>query len=67
MVDGPERVVFGATPPRPTGDRWLRHAEYLNGLTPPHPVMRSVMPGDFWAWCDVHETADDLGLSYSPR
>jgi hypothetical protein len=29
--------------------------------------MRSVMPGDSWDWCYVHETGDDLGASYSPR
>jgi uncharacterized UBP type Zn finger protein len=32
-----------------------------------HPVMRSVMPGDSWDWCYVHEASDDLGASYSPR
>ena len=32
-----------------------------------HPVMRSVMPGDSWDWCYVHEVSDDLGASYSPR
>lgn len=25
-----------------------------------HPVMRSVMPGDTWTWCYLHETAGDL-------
>ncbi len=25
-----------------------------------HPVMRSVMPGDTWDWCYVHETTGDL-------
>ncbi len=25
-----------------------------------HPVMRSVMPGDTWTWCYVHELAGDL-------
>ena len=31
-----------------------------------HPVMRSVMRGDAWDWCYVHEASDDLGASYSP-
>jgi CPA1 family monovalent cation:H+ antiporter len=25
-----------------------------------HPVMRSVMPGDRWTWCYVHEVAGEL-------
>lgn len=25
-----------------------------------HPVMRSVMPGDTWDWCYVHEITGDL-------
>lgn len=25
-----------------------------------HPVMRSVMPGDTWTWCYVHEATGDL-------
>lgn len=25
-----------------------------------HPVMRSVMPGDRWAWCYLHEAAAEL-------
>ncbi len=25
-----------------------------------HPVMRSIMAGDTWAWCYVHETTGDL-------
>ncbi len=26
-----------------------------------HPVMRSVMPGDTWDWCYIHEVMDSLG------
>jgi YD repeat-containing protein len=26
-----------------------------------HPVMRSVMPGDTWTWCYVHEVDGGLG------
>ena len=26
-----------------------------------HPVMRSVMPGDTWAWCYLHEADGRLG------
>jgi CPA1 family monovalent cation:H+ antiporter len=26
-----------------------------------HPVMRSVMPGDDWTWCYVHESTGRLG------
>ena len=26
-----------------------------------HPVMRSVMPGDTWTWCYVHEADGRLG------
>lgn len=25
-----------------------------------HPVMRSVMPGESWTWCYVHEVAGEL-------
>ena len=25
-----------------------------------HPVMRSIMPGDRWIWCYVHEVAGEL-------
>jgi uncharacterized UBP type Zn finger protein len=25
-----------------------------------HPVMRSIMPGDRWAWCYLHEVAGEL-------
>ena len=25
-----------------------------------HPVMRSVMPGETWVWCYVHEVAGEL-------
>ncbi len=25
-----------------------------------HPVMRSVMPGDTWDWCYVHQATGDL-------
>jgi monovalent cation/hydrogen antiporter len=25
-----------------------------------HPVMRSVMPGDRWTWCYVHESTGEL-------
>jgi len=25
-----------------------------------HPVMRSVMPGDTWTWCYVHEEMGEL-------
>jgi monovalent cation/hydrogen antiporter len=25
-----------------------------------HPVMRSVMPGEHWIWCYVHEVAGEL-------
>jgi monovalent cation/hydrogen antiporter len=25
-----------------------------------HPVMRSIMPGDTWSWCYVHEAYGDL-------
>ena len=25
-----------------------------------HPVMRSVMPGDSWTWCYIHETYGKL-------
>lgn len=26
-----------------------------------HPVMRSIMPGDHWAWCYLDEVSGDLG------
>ena len=26
-----------------------------------HPVMRSVMPGDTWDWCYIHEAMGTLG------
>ena len=25
-----------------------------------HPVMRSIMPGDSWDWCYVHEITSDV-------
>ena len=28
-----------------------------------HPVMRSVMPGERWTWCYVHEVRGDLAPS----
>lgn len=37
-----------------------RHATGHYGTTQ-HPVMRSVMPGDTWDWCYVHELTGQLG------
>jgi CPA1 family monovalent cation:H+ antiporter len=28
-----------------------------------HPVMRSVMPGDKWTWCYVHEVGGELAFT----
>lgn len=28
-----------------------------------HPVMRSVMPGDTWTWCYLHELSGDLNAA----
>jgi hypothetical protein len=30
-----------------------------------HPVMRSVMPGDHWTWCYVHEVGGELALAHA--
>ena len=28
-----------------------------------HPVMRSIMPGDAWAWCYLHSIYGDVGVA----
>jgi monovalent cation/hydrogen antiporter len=30
-----------------------------------HPVMRSVMPGDRWMWCYVHEITGELASTHA--
>ena len=30
-----------------------------------HPVMRSVMPGERWTWCYVHEVAGELAPAHA--
>jgi CPA1 family monovalent cation:H+ antiporter len=32
-----------------------------------HPVMRSVMPGDTWAWCYVHDVQAELSPARPAR
>jgi len=31
-----------------------------------HPVMRSVMPGERWTWCYVHEVTGELARQQGP-
>ena len=37
-----------------------RHATAHHQATN-HPVMRSIMPGDTWDWCFVHQETGSLG------